>query len=124
KLARLFVFALLCGLLASCGVYPHRVYSVPEIRGTFAENGVPIVDAVVLIAQKRDDPCKEASPHGTTNARGEFLITEKTETKFFWFLNRPDTIGKLTALCFQVPGEPIVFGGQVSHMEAESVVLD
>jgi hypothetical protein len=124
--ACVFVLVWLGGLvIAGCAPYPHRVVRVPEIRGTLADTGVPIPDAIVLVAQKRDDPCGNASNQGKTNARGEFLVSEKSETKLFYsFLNPPDTVGQLTSLCFQIAGGPNIFKGRVMHRTAESVVVN
>jgi hypothetical protein len=119
-----FAFAWLGLFIAGCAPYLHSVVRVPEIRGTLADAGVPIPDAVVLIAQKRDDPCGDASIQGRTNARGEFLVSEKIETEFFYsFLNPPDTVGQLTSLCFQIAGGPRISKGRVMHRTAESVVV-
>jgi hypothetical protein len=126
KPACVLVLVWLGGLfIAGCAPYPHRVVRVPEIRGTLVDAGVPIPDAIVLVAQSRDDPCGNASNQGKTNARGEFLISEKSETKLFRsFLNPPDTVGQLTSLCFQIAGGPPIFKAQVMHRTAESVVLN
>lgn len=119
-----FVVACLSLSIAGCAPYVHRVVRVPEIRGTLADSGVPIPDAVVLIAQNRDNSCGNASVQGRTDSRGEFIVPERRETGFFHsFLNPPDTVGQLTSLCFQIAGGPNVFKGPVMHRTAESVVV-
>lgn len=116
--------ACLSMFISGCAPYPHRVVRVPEIRGMLVDVGVPIADAAVLIDQNRDDPCGNPSLQGRTNAKGEFVISGKTETRFFHsFLNPPGTVGQLTSLCFQVADEPRIFKGRVMHRTAGPVVV-
>jgi hypothetical protein len=123
--ARFFALAWLGPFIAGCAPFPHRVVRVPEIRGTLTDAGVPVTDAIVLIAQNRDEPCGEAAIQGRTNDRGEFLIPEQFRTAFIYdFINPPDTVSQLTALCFEMPGGPAIFRGRLMHSIHESAVVN
>src|SRR5690606_13856397 len=107
----MYVSIRLLGLvLAYCAVAGCSRYvavSVPEIRGTLLdEHRVPIANAAVMIAQHSDfdDPCKEATLQGSTDALGEFLIQKRTEIAWE-LLNDPNDVGQITHLCFWPAGE-------------------
>ena len=131
--ASFFRFTLLTSVLlvAGCVPYPHQFTRTPEIRASFIRGVAPVVGAEVLIGRNSEyrDPCKGARVVGTTDDKGLLIVPLEIEVEFWYsLLNPPQTVGSLTNLCFRVPGESVIFGGQFFNKGQEtptfSVVCD
>jgi hypothetical protein len=102
-------------VLTACVPSYYKETRVPEIRGTFLRDGVPVRGAEVLLAQNvvNTRPCEILVPAAHTDDQGAFTIPMQRRARFFrGILNPPELVLRLTAVCFRVPGEAPIHGGQ------------